>query len=62
MHAEHDLYCSNCSDFRPSETPPCADGHGADCPDRACTDCGAALLVDPFITCEEPRPAPRRAA
>jgi hypothetical protein len=62
MHAEYDLYCLNCADFRPSETPPCADGHGADCPDRACTDCGAALFVDPFVTRERPRPTARRAA
>ncbi|MDT4907932.1 MAG: hypothetical protein QOG07_3088 [Pseudonocardiales bacterium] len=62
MHAEHDLYCSSCADFRLSEVPPCADGHGADCPDRACTECGTALFVGPFITRERPRPAARRAA
>jgi hypothetical protein len=62
MHAEQDLYCSNCADFVPSEAPPCADGHGDDCPDRACTMCGTALFVDPFITHERPRPAARRAA
>jgi hypothetical protein len=62
MPAEYDLFCFNCADYRPSETPPCADGHGADCPDRACTDCGAAVFLDPFITRQEPRPAARRAA
>jgi hypothetical protein len=62
MHAEHDLYCSSCADFRLSEAPPCTDGHGADCPDRACTECGTALFVGPFITRERPRPAARRAA
>lgn len=25
----------------------CAEGHGDDCPDRLCLDCGAALFVDP---------------
>ena len=62
MHTEHDLYCSNCADLRPSEAPPCTDGHGAECPDRACTVCGSALFLDPFITPERPRSAARRAA
>jgi hypothetical protein len=41
-------YCGSCDDERPFETPPCTEGHGADCPERACTDCGAALLADPL--------------
>ena len=28
-------------------TPDCAEGHGADCPDRLCLDCGSALFLDP---------------
>ncbi|MFB4308960.1 hypothetical protein [Actinomadura sp. GTD37] len=27
------------------EQPPCPDGHGAECPERACVECGAAVLV-----------------
>ncbi|HEY9388805.1 MAG TPA: hypothetical protein VIR27_03415 [Mycobacteriales bacterium] len=40
-------HCGYCGDERPFETPPCADGHGVDCPERVCTHCGTALLVDP---------------
>lgn len=25
----------------------CTEGHGDDCPDRLCLDCGSALFVDP---------------
>jgi hypothetical protein len=41
------LPCPSCGDERVFETPPCADGHGADCAELACRDCGTALLVDP---------------
>ena len=41
------LPCPSCGDERVFETPPCADGHGADCAELACRDCGAALLVAP---------------
>ncbi|MFD0688777.1 hypothetical protein [Actinomadura fibrosa] len=27
------------------EQPPCPDGHGEECPERVCVDCGAAVLV-----------------
>ncbi|WP_242886235.1 hypothetical protein [Actinomadura litoris] len=27
------------------EQPPCPDGHGEECPERACTECGTAMLV-----------------
>lgn len=39
------LYCSTCGDERVFEQPPCPDGHGAECPERACVECGAAVLV-----------------
>lgn len=39
--------CPGCGDLRVFAVPPCLDGHGDDCPERACVDCGAALLVDP---------------
>ncbi|WP_041939053.1 MULTISPECIES: hypothetical protein [Frankia] len=41
------LTCTECGDERPFEQPPCADGHGADCPEWACTECGAAVLLGP---------------
>ncbi|HYT11024.1 MAG TPA: hypothetical protein VEL73_10235 [Mycobacteriales bacterium] len=51
--------CPSCGDERGFETPPCTDGHGADCPELACLLCGTALLVDPLV----PRPRrPRRRA
>lgn len=40
------LYCPTCRGERLAETPPCLDGHGDKCPDRACVDCGTALLLD----------------
>ncbi|MGH8862684.1 MAG: hypothetical protein ACRDVG_15875 [Jatrophihabitantaceae bacterium] len=27
----------------------CSEGHGGDCPDRMCFDCGGALFVDPLV-------------
>lgn len=40
-------WCPCCRAERPFETPPCPDGHGADCPELACIDCGWAVLVGP---------------
>jgi len=40
------VFCPTCGGPRPAETPPCADGHGDFCPDRACVECGAALTLD----------------
>lgn len=39
------LYCAECGEVRAFETPPCADGHGDDCPERACVECGFAVFV-----------------
>ncbi len=40
----------------------CADGHGADCPDRMCLSCGSALALGPaFAPAHSVRPR-RRAA
>jgi hypothetical protein len=39
------LLCADCGDERRFEQPPCEDGHGADCPEWACVDCGAAILL-----------------
>ena len=38
-------HCSACGTERPFEQPPCLDGHGDDCPEWACVDCGGALLI-----------------
>jgi hypothetical protein len=40
------LWCADCGDDRLFDALPCTDGH-ADCPERACVECGmAVLLVD----------------
>ena len=38
-------WCASCQDDRPFETPPCEDGHGLDCLDLACVDCGHAVVI-----------------
>ncbi len=40
--------CPDCGVVVIVEVPPCAEHAPADCPDRACTQCGAALVIDPF--------------
>jgi hypothetical protein len=41
-----ELYCSECAELQAFEQPPCVDGHGADCPEWFCLNCGMALLID----------------
>jgi hypothetical protein len=57
------IECPTCASPRVFEQPPCADGHGLDCPERACTECGTAVLLgnspDPAVS---PRIAERHAA
>ena len=50
MPAELYLSCPECQRPRAFEQPPCADGHGADCPERVCVRCGAAVLLGPSVT------------
>jgi hypothetical protein len=38
-------HCSVCDDERDFEQPPCADGHGAACPEFACSVCGMAIVI-----------------
>ncbi|MEU4778821.1 hypothetical protein [Micromonospora sp. NPDC023633] len=57
--SERELYCDTCEGVEPFEAPPCADGHGADCPELLCTGCGAAVLVA-TVTFHLARPADRR--
>ncbi|MCL7457882.1 hypothetical protein [Micromonospora echinofusca] len=47
--SERELYCDTCEGVEPFEAPPCADGHGADCPELVCTGCGAAVLVPSVV-------------
>ncbi len=39
------MWCAGCQDETPFEVPPCEDGHGADCLDLACVECGHAIVV-----------------
>jgi hypothetical protein len=62
MSTESVRYCPECARDSAVEAPPCADGHGADCPERICVTCGTALLLDPeLVGTGTPAPA-RRAA
>jgi hypothetical protein len=36
------------------ELPPCPDGHHLDCPDRACVDCGTAIVFSPILITRTP--------
>jgi hypothetical protein len=60
------LYCPTCARDSLAEAPPCPDGHGDECPDRACVECGTALVLDAplFATLPRRRPAaaPSRSA
>lgn len=40
--------CSACGEQRAFEAVVCADGHGADCPELACVECGEAVLLGIF--------------
>lgn len=40
-----EAYCPGCAECAAFEQPPCADGHGADCPEWLCLTCGTALLI-----------------
>ena len=51
------FYCPECVQERQFERPECLDGHGADCPERACVACGTALLVAPLTQVTAAGPA-----
>jgi len=42
-------WCAQCCDDRTFEVPPCEDGHGFDCLDLACVDCGHAIVVGVLV-------------
>ncbi len=43
-------WCGDCQDDRVFEVPPCEEGHGADCLDLACIDCGSAVVIGVLVT------------
>ncbi len=38
-------WCGECKGERLFEVPPCEDGHGIDCLDLACAECGLAIVT-----------------
>jgi hypothetical protein len=57
------LPCPTCGVVVAVDVPPCADGHSShECPDRACTQCGTALVRDPMVLPAVATPARRSAA
>ncbi|MEV4657691.1 hypothetical protein [Micromonospora sp. NPDC049301] len=46
--SDRELYCDVCEGVALFEVPPCADGHGTDCPELICTGCGAAVVIATF--------------
>lgn len=55
LQSAHDLrWCPECADERPFEAPPCSDGHGLDCLDLMCLDCGFAVVVGVLVDSGEP--------
>ncbi|MEH0937403.1 hypothetical protein [Micromonospora psammae] len=66
--SDRELYCDSCEGVQPFEAPPCADGHGIDCPELICTGCGVAVLIATFafrapqLAARRRHPGPRRRA
>ncbi len=59
------LKCPECRDESAFEQPPCADGHGFDCPEWFCVSCGFAVFVgglDESILTASTRVAPADAS
>lgn len=58
VEAMETRYCPGCRAERVVEQPPCLDGHD-DCPERACTECGLAIVFG-WLTETATAPAPHR--
>ena len=39
------LFCPDCSAAQAFERPCCGDGHGADCVELCCVECGTAVVI-----------------
>jgi hypothetical protein len=39
------LFCPDCSAEQSFERPGCEDGHGPDCVELCCVQCGTAMLI-----------------
>lgn len=42
-------WCIDCEGETVFELPPCEDGHGEDCLDLACVECGFAIVVGVLV-------------
>ncbi len=42
-------WCAMCTTETVFEAPPCEDGHGLDCLDVACVECGHALVLGVLV-------------
>jgi hypothetical protein len=54
-------WCGSCGEETVFEPPPCVDGHGPDCPELLCVDCGLAVVIgrvdDVVVVVAEPSAA-----
>jgi hypothetical protein len=46
-------YCALCAAESAFSRPGCDDGHGVDCPEWACIECGSAILVGVLVEVRE---------
>ena len=46
-------WCAPCEGEQVFEVPPCEDGHGQDCLDLACVECGHAIVVGVLLAGDE---------
>lgn len=56
MILEQWLHCTDCAAEQVFAALECLDGHGQECPERACTVCGAAVVLGVWIDRSGPRP------
>ncbi|MGQ7297275.1 hypothetical protein [Quadrisphaera sp. KR29] len=56
MPVLEEMDCPWCAGPQPFEVPPCADGHGPQCPERVCTRCSGALVLSSPAAAALPRP------
>jgi hypothetical protein len=48
-------WCPGCSTQTMFEQPPCEDGHGTDCLDLACMECGFGISLRDLSPVESPK-------
>ena len=46
-------WCVSCRGEQFFEVPPCEDGHGEDCLDLSCVECGHAIVVGVLLADDE---------